>query len=126
MKKKTPLLYLVDDQKIVNFVNQKVIESAGIPCGIKSFEDPQQALKQLKHHVPDYILIDIQMPEVDGWQFLKSLQQLRCRSKVVMVTSSTSRIDRQKAAAFSLVVDYVVKPLSVEQVKKLSEQHCRL
>ncbi len=126
MKKKTPLLYLVDDQKIVNFVNQKVIESAGIPCGIKTFEDPKQALIQLKHQVPDYILLDIQMPEVDGWQFLESLQQLQCCSKVVMVTSSTSRIDRQKAAAFSLVVDYVVKPLSVEQVKKLSEQYCTL
>ena len=124
MKKKQPLLYLVDDQKIVNFVNQKVIESSGVACQIHVFEDPREALAELTKLVPDYILLDIQMPEVNGWQFLESLQHLNCRSKVVMVTSSTSPLDRKRAASFAAVVDYIVKPLSVEEVQKLSQQHC--
>ncbi|MDC7996256.1 response regulator [Altibacter sp. HG106] len=124
MKKKQPLLYLVDDQKIVNFVNQKVIENAGVACEMLAFEDPREALVKLTDLVPDYILLDIQMPEVNGWQFLESLQRQQCRSKVVMVTSSTSPLDRKRAASFDAVVDYIVKPLSVEEVQKLSQQHC--
>lgn len=113
-------VFLVDDQKISNYINKKLIESCDFIGEVVSYENPKKALEELEDKRPDLVLLDINMPEIDGWKFLELMNDKMGNSiKVIMVTSSTNPLDQQKAREYPQVIDYFVKPLSREVVTKL-------
>lgn len=83
------------------------------------------ALEYLLSELPDpgeiIIFLDINMPVMDGWEFLDQLQsneQLQAY-RVIMVTSSTNDSDRQKAKSYAQISDFFIKPLNIEQLQAL-------
>ncbi len=115
-------IFLVDDQRISNFVNKKLIEVAGVSHTVRDFVNPLKALENLEKEQPDLIFLDLNMPEIDGWTFLKRMQNMMTDAKVVIVTSSTSELDRQRACDYPEVIDYYTKPLNKELVRTLRER----
>ena len=126
MKNKTPVVFLVDDQKIINFVHRKVITVSGAICTIFNYEDPKRALSDLKKKVPEFILLDIHMPEINGWQFLERLKKENLKSKVIILSSSTSPFDIEKAKTYKSVIEYAVKPLTLTSFKYLFKKWTRI
>lgn len=112
-------IFLVDDQKITNFINKKLVSMYGIDKTIYDFINPLKALKELEIRKPHLILLDLNMPEIDGWEFLKKMESYETTAKVVILTSSTSKLDIQKAKDYDRVIHYLTKPLNARSIEEL-------
>jgi CheY-like chemotaxis protein len=116
-------ILVIDDDKICNFLTVNAFKKAGIEGVINVVINGLEALKKLKEDkiFPDLILLDINMPIMDGISFLKSYQNegFEGRSKIVIYTSSIREIDKNSALQFKDVFKFVNKPLSNKKLKDL-------
>ena len=107
---------LVDDDEGVTFLNRFLLESSGRNLIIQTAINGSEALKVIEQAgaCPDIILLDVNMPVMDGFEFLETVnQQKLCigHSKIFIVTSSDRDEDRDKALGYSFVKGYLQKPL---------------
>jgi CheY-like chemotaxis protein len=103
---------LLDDDPIHNYVNQKFIEKTHPGTDVMEFLEAPQALQYLKENTPDLIFLDIDLPQVNGWQFLHQYQHFERKAKVVILTSSIDPTDKERALGFDCVDGFIVKPLN--------------
>ncbi len=122
---------LIDDNEIDNLINQKMIEAADIAehiythTGAKSAIEFLRNMEQLKEFavsvLPEVIFLDIDMPLMDGFQFLDEFQKLSTETKslckIVMLTSSINPQDVDKSKQYPYVKRYLNKPLSQATLK---------
>ncbi|EAQ49900.1 MULTISPECIES: response regulator [Leeuwenhoekiella] len=113
---------LVDDQKMANFITRKLIEVTGFSTEVVDYTVPQEALLDLSNTNPDLIFLDLNMPEVNGWQFLEVLTEKQNQTQVVIVTSSTSIHDKEKAQKYAQVIDFLEKPLTKNTILSLKSK----
>ena len=68
------------------------------------------------------VILDLNMPEINGWQFLDAIKELPCTStKVVIVSSSINIADREKAKTYSPVINFITKPLKEQNLIALNK-----
>ena len=115
-------IMLVDDQKMANFINKKLIEITDFAHNIVDYTLPDSALLDIENEKPDLIFLDLNMPIIDGWKFLDSLQQNKNSTRVVIVTSSTSALDKKKAQSYTQVIDFLIKPLTRDTILSLKSK----
>ncbi|RKS53551.1 CheY-like chemotaxis protein [Gillisia mitskevichiae] len=118
---------LVDDQPITNFITRKLLQVEGINIPISDFTNPVLALEQIlkQKEQNDVIFLDLNMPEMSGWDFLDKLVENNYTPKIVILTSSTSNLDKEKASEYDFVTDYIIKPLSQNKISELCSKHCK-
>ncbi|MCM4153561.1 response regulator [Arenibacter sp. N53] len=116
-------VYIVDDNKTINLLHFQVIKNTGIARDIKVYNNPLDALDDLKKEVIStsnaiMVLLDINMEEINGFDFLDSLLSVCFTGflNIVMVTSSNDPQFRQKSLEHPLVSGYINKPLTKEQI----------
>ena len=120
---------LIDDDPVTNVINTRIIRRH-LSLQVIVFTDAFKALDQLKewsttrwHEFPDIIFLDINMPQMDGWDFLNEFQKLpdhvhqKCR--IVMLTSSIDFSDIKRSKTYSSVTDFISKPLTVDKLNTL-------
>ena len=124
---------LIDDNEIDNLINQKMIEASGITKYIYTHTGGRGAIEFLKNIegledlakkvLPDVIFLDIDMPLMDGFQFLDEFEklsnELKTKCRIVMLTSSINPQDVNKSKKYSYVKKYINKPLSHLNLEKL-------
>lgn len=125
-------ILLVDDNEIDLFFHDKLINYQGISDQVISFTTAQSALEFLRKEIrqenypPTLILLDIQMPEMDGFDFIDSFETLPAKIKsschIVMVSSSLDFGDINKANANPLIVKLLKKPLNTLELKEIIER----
>lgn len=109
---------IVDDSEIVLFLHREILMESKLPGKILSAIDGKSALEILLNDTdPEsnyLILLDINMPIMDGWEFLEALpsKNIIPRYSVIMVTSSIDTQDKRKAAKFEKVIGFFEKPLT--------------
>ena len=126
MQPKTPIIALVDDDKVFQLTTLRTIQAAKLTDKILQFENGEEALSFLKVHametdnLPDFIFLDINMPFVDGWMFLEDFATLKTGLKkdisIYMVSSSIDPRDVNRAKGDKNVREYIIKPVSREKL----------
>ncbi len=128
------LILLVDDDATTNFLHRRAISKATAQVEVHEALNGQLAIEQLKVWLkqgvepPQYIFLDINMPQLDGWGFLESYRKLpsewRSNAKLYMLTTSLNPDDHERASGYPEVIGIVDKMLSSERFTALmSEQH---
>ncbi|GAB3018574.1 response regulator [Spirosoma pulveris] len=112
-------IMLVDDSSICNLIMRKQLARLPIPSTIHDFTDPCLAFTQLPQLEPTVVFLDLNMPELDGWGFLERMKETGQTHRVIILTSSTSMLDRSRCAEFPNVVAYHTKPLTLETIHEL-------
>lgn len=120
-KTDTNHIVLVDDDVITNRLHQMLIRKHYTEKKIALFNDPEIALGYIKENNPDLILLDLHMPEIDGWKFLEMMEEHELFVDVIIVSSSIDPREKLRAKSFMCVKDFFVKPLTAEKVKQLLE-----
>ena len=132
MEKELKFIMLIDDDLAANYFHKIIIEDAKIGDKLKVFPSGQEALdylasaKERNYALPDLILLDINMPRIDGWQFMEEFKKLgvweSSYTRVVMLTTSSNPRDKERADKIEEIVDLINKPLSVEKLQTLKEK----
>jgi CheY-like chemotaxis protein len=127
---KSVSILLVDDDEINNFISVKLIRKTLVNTEIKTCLNGKFAIDLLHEiqqnnpdQLPDFILLDINMPIMNGWEFLEEYERLGIdpegKSKIYIISSSVFNNDISKAKSYPLVKDFVSKPLSVDKIRDL-------
>ena len=122
--KKIDLTYILDDDNIFIFVLMKLLaknENFNTVLEFKNGKDLLETLTNSTGSIPNVILLDINMPVLDGWQFLEKLEELphKNRFNVFIMTSSIDANDIEKSKLFSTVKDFISKPINKEKLDRL-------
>lgn len=113
--------WLVDDDELCNFLTAHTLKSKGFCTETRAFTSGRQALKELeatleKESIPEFIFLDLNMPGLDGWGFLKAYHQLPEELKknctLYVLSSSIDEDDAKRAKIDEDVRDFISKPLS--------------
>src|SRR6201991_3918343 len=123
-------ILLVDDDEINNFISIKLIKKAVENTAISACLNGRFAIEELveiqkkdPEQLPDFILLDINMPIMNGWEFLDEYKRLNLdplgKSKIYIISSSVFSNDINKARSYPLVKNFISKPLNVEKIVEL-------
>jgi CheY-like chemotaxis protein len=129
----SPLVLIVDDDPINNFICEKMILRAWKEAQVSSFTNPIQALEKLQtiptaSIFPAYIFLDINMPEMDGWEFLATYahipESVRQGCAIYILSSTIDPADIDRANHYPLVSGFVSKPLTEDKIAALQIPDC--
>lgn len=118
---------VVDDDEIIVFLHNMIMEDNGMASDSLSFQNGKEAFDYLNSennlNQTCLVLLDINMPVMNGWQLLDNIQSTSYAKNihVVMVTSSIDTEDREKASQYPQVIAYFEKPLNNKSLKQLKE-----
>lgn len=122
-------ILLIDDDAATNFLHRMVIEEYNFCEHIAEASDGLDALNYLQTKMatgypqPDLIFLDINMPRMDGWEFLENYRELPSECKggavIAMLTTSLNPDDRERAKNFDCVQYFESKPLDKDKLDRL-------
>ncbi|HPD94939.1 MAG TPA: response regulator [Tenuifilaceae bacterium] len=129
MNGKVNCIMLIDDNENDNFFHERVIKKNDAANRIIIKESGERALDYLKNQKqyggpnPDIIFLDINMPRMNGWEFLDEYNKLDSELKgkmvVVMLTTSAREEDKNQAKALNILTDFKSKPLTKEMLEEV-------
>lgn len=136
--KKLDRVLLVDDNEFTNIFNTRLLKKSGVSEEIASVLNGREALNYLCDSdkdsnlkgaslKPDLILLDLNMPVMDGWEFLEEFKELVQKGndlmncKVVVLTTSPNKDDEIRAKSIFNIADYRLKPISESMIHDILE-----
>ncbi len=134
MKLNNKKILLIDDDVIVNKVNKFLIESTGFFESIESKTAPQEALDYFKElidakaELPGFVLVDISMPEIDGFEFIDLLDELFEENEIevmpafVILSASNFKRDFEQFDKTPIVKKFLSKPLDKEEFENVLKE----
>ncbi len=126
--KKLSYILLVDDDNTSNLITRIMLEKANVVEQIQiclNGEEASRFLMRDTEHFPDLILLDINMPLMNGLEFLEYWHKnaLTGKSKIVMYTSSICEEEITQARQYDDVIEYLEKPLSSQKINLLIDTY---
>lgn len=122
---------LIDDEEIFNFIQSEVIHLHNHSDEVIMYSSAEEALVYLKEllkqdaALPDFILLDIRMPNMNGFDFLDELMQFELQvfanTKIYLLSSSIDERDIKKSMEYPFVKGFKGKPLSEEIINEINK-----
>jgi CheY-like chemotaxis protein len=122
---------LIDDNEDDNFFHERVIRKSSYADIILVKQSALDALNYLKKDLleseyPDLIFLDINMPAMNGWEFLEEFNQLTKVSQrnpiIIMLTTSDNPDDKENANTYKIVSDFKTKPLTKDMLDSIIQK----
>ncbi len=119
---------LIDDSEIDLYIQKRFLEVCHFSEELVMYKSANEALSSLKSEQspPDVIFLDLNMPDDDGLTFLRDFSNLpapvTAKAKIVVLTSSESKAERDQVFMFSQVIHFITKPLKntdIEDLKRI-------
>lgn len=125
--KKAAVTWLIDDDRMFTYITTKQLRTLALCDDIQVFNDGDDAVRYLQEVVetpeklPTVILLDINMPVLDGWQFLDRMRSFDLSRNIIIyiVSSSIDQADQLKAATYKEVSNFYVKPISKDDLRAM-------
>lgn len=119
-------ILIIDDNEAEQFLYRHLVNTYDPNIKVESVYDGEEALAYLEDtskEQPDCILLDINMPRMNGFEFLEAYTQKFADHPIVitMLTSSTMAIDKDRALEYDCVKAFFLKPITVESLETLSK-----
>jgi len=122
--------FLIDDDEMFLYITKDLIEEVtNGDANVEYFSDAEKAFNEMQRrlaegqNIPTSILLDLNMPFMDGWDFLSELAPVFAEHdripKVYILTSSTLQLDREMVNHFSSVYGFYVKPVGEDDIKSI-------
>ena len=114
-------IVLIDDDTVVHFIFGRLISHYCPHITFQCFSSASEVLELLKSKLlsVELIILDVNMPDMNGWAFLSELSRLELSNAVCMLSSSDDSRDVAKAKSFPTVENYFVKPLDREKIEQI-------
>jgi CheY-like chemotaxis protein len=119
-------ILVVDDDTIANFLLERIVLSTGMARNVSKALNGKEALKIFQNHIyeatplPEVVLLDLNMPIMNGFEFLQAYSELEFEEKgdtlIILVTSSNNPTDMERAKEFG-VKYYLTKPINAETIR---------
>jgi len=129
-------IMIIDDDPVHHSITKVILKKNGLTQPVQSYFEADKAIDHLitssKDYLllPDIILLDINMPIMDGWQFMENFErfkgELNSLPAIYIFTSSITDTDRNKAKSYESVVGYIEKPVDTVVLKALLDKHQRV
>ncbi len=122
-------ILLIDDDEPTNFLNGIIIRQANCAEELVVNSSAKEALEYLEDArksgvLPDLILLDLNMPIMNGWDFLKQYEKLELEGvKLIVLTSSINPVDKERAAEIEKIDGFKSKPLSRDMLEDILSAH---
>lgn len=112
-------ILLVEDDPITNYISKIQLKNLGFE-NVTAVENGQQAVDFIQNECPNLIFLDINMPIMDGFEFLewRKANNLCLSTAIIVLTSSGRPSDQKRAIEFQNVIDYIEKPLNYEKINQ--------
>ena len=133
MENKLNCIMLVDDDEANNFLNKRILGKMDCAEHIEVAENGLKAIELLKEAIemeqclPKLIFLDLNMPIMDGWEFLEEFNKLgyslKKMTKIIILTTSLNPDDRTRAESLTEIIGYLNKPLRSVFVEPLLKEH---
>lgn len=127
--KRPIIICIVDDEEVYQFTVTRTIKAEKLAKEILIFSDGEQAIDFLvanianNEQVPNVIFLDVNMPVMDGWQFLEEYVKVKPRIgkriTIYMVSSSVDPVDLERAGKISELSDYIIKPVTPDRLTQI-------
>lgn len=116
-------IIIIDDNEINNFICEKMIKSISSDLNVKCYTNSALALKEIStKNLQDNttILLDLDIPDMNGWEFLKLFETNKANNKcnIYILSSSQNPNDEEMARKTSSVNGYLSKPLTIEKINQ--------
>lgn len=109
---------IIDDSSMDNLLHKVILERSGFSENILIYTSPESALQYLaspENKIPEIIFVDINMPEMSGFEFVEAFEKfpdnIKQQAKIYIISSSEDEVDIQKASSYKSVSRYLIKPL---------------
>lgn len=134
MNKKIKSIVLIDDDLAINYFHKRLFLKLELGDNVLPFYNSTDALEGIlkldqTHSAEDlvYIFLDLNMPDIDGWAFIKKFEKinesLKFEVKIFILSSSINPEDVEKAKNNNFVTNYFVKPLMIEGIIAIKEMY---
>ncbi|ABZ95871.1 Receiver protein of a two-component response regulator [Leptospira biflexa serovar Patoc strain 'Patoc 1 (Ames)'] len=118
-------VYLIEDDAVTTFLIKTLMEKFSFASEILTYSNGAEALDALQKAIefPELLFLDLNMPIMDGWQFLETIQNIPKFSKIptYILTSSVDPSDKSKSVTYPNVVGYLTKPLSKKDLSTIQK-----
>lgn len=120
------VICIIDDDPIYQFLINKIIDNSDASHDVLFFKNGKEALDyfmlDLEKNLPEIILLDLEMPIMDGWDFLNEIDKLQMENTAIyIVSSSISHEDRERAKSFPKIKGHFSKPIDSEKIEEITK-----